>query len=135
MKEIDTKNIIKKTKALVAYQNFEKEEQMKKIKIKHFTYALIAMSVLLGGTFTVDAMTDNSISNAIKNVFPIKVNDQEQNAKCEKTSNGKIKCVLDKEVLGTSEEYSFETDEENLNNMKAEVKDNEFTIIIDKVIE
>lgn len=41
---------------------------MKK-KLKNTLVAVAAILILSGGTFTVNAMTDNSIVNSVKNVF------------------------------------------------------------------
>lgn len=113
MAKFDASNIKEKTNYLVAYDLMKRSEEMKTIKLKHFTYVFIAVLVLVGGTFTVDAMTDNSISNAVKDVFKIRVNDKDYNAKCDKTIEGNMKCRVDSEITGDAD-VSFEINKDYL---------------------
>ena len=123
MAKFDTSKIKNKTNNLVAYDLMKRSEEMKTIKLKHFTYVFIAVLVLAGGTFTVDAMTDNSISNAVKDVLKIKVNDKDYNAKCDKTSDGNMKCSVGAEITGTGD-YSFEINKDYLD--KVDISFNEY---------
>lgn len=100
---IDTNKIKKITNNLIACENYEKERKMKNKKLKNTAFIFLALFIVIGGTISVDAATDNKISNAIKDMITVKVNGQDKNAKCEKLSNGNIKCSLDKEVINGNE--------------------------------
>lgn len=113
MSHIDASKIKKMTNNLVAYQVYERNEKMKKNKLKHFTYAFLAVVFLSAGTVSVDAMTDNAISNAIKDVLKVRVNDKDYNTKCQPGENGKMVCTLDESVLG-DHSVEFEVDENDL---------------------
>lgn len=116
MNEIDTKKIKKMTNNLIAYDNYEKERKMKKKKIKQITFTFLALFVVIGGTITVDAATDNAISNLVKDALTVKVNGQDKNANCEKLSNGNYKCTIDKEVTGNDSEVIVEYNKDLLKN-------------------
>ncbi len=112
MKKVDTENILKKTNQLIGYENYKREEKIMKKKLRNMTFVLVAVVTLVGGTFTANAMTDNSIVEGIKNAFKVQVNGEEKNAKCEKVKDGYLKCVLDNEVLGNdNSEVTIELDE------------------------
>lgn len=116
MAKFDASNIKEKTNYLVAYDLMKRSEEMKTIKLKHFTYVFIAVLVLVGGTFTVDAMTDNMVSNTIKEALKINVNKKDYNATCDKTENGNMKCTIGSEVTGSSD-LSLEIDKDNLDKL------------------
>ena len=116
MAKFDASNIKEKTNYLVAYDLMKGRDELKRIKIKHFTYIFIAVLVLAGGTFSVDAMTDNSISNTIKEALKINVNKKDYNAKCDKTENGNMKCTIGSEVTGSSD-LSLEIDKDDLDKL------------------
>ncbi len=109
MNEIDTNKIKQMTNNLIAFENYEKERKLKKKKMKNMAFAFLALFVIVGGTITVDAATDNKISNAIKDMITVKVDGQDKNATCEKLDNGNIKCSLD-EKSTNGEDISFEYD-------------------------
>ena len=116
MAKFDASNIKEKTNYLVAYDLMKGRDELKRIKIKHFTYIFIAVLVLAGGTFSVDAMTDNMVSNTIKEALKINVNKKDYNAKCDKTENGNMKCTIGSEVTGSSD-LSLEIDKDNLDKL------------------
>lgn len=116
MAKFDASNIKEKTNYLVAYDLMKGRDELKRIKIKHFTYIFIAVLVLAGGTFSVDAMTDNSISNTIKEALKINVNKKDYNATCDKMDNGNVKCNLGSEVTG-GRDFALEIDKENLDKL------------------
>lgn len=126
---IDTSNIKKRTNNLIAYDLMKGSEEMKKIKLKYFAYIMVGISVLVGGTFTVDAVTDNSISKIVKDVFNIKVNNQDYNAKCVKMADGNLKCSVDSKDLGGND-FSFEVNKDYLDkiNITAANDNIEFSI-------
>lgn len=111
MAKFDTSKIKDMTNNLVAYDLMKGREEMKKIKFKHFTYAFVSVLVLVIGTFSVNALTDNSISNAVKDALKVKINDKEYNAKCDKTANGNMKCEIGADVTGNGD-VSFEIDKD-----------------------
>ena len=137
MSQIDASKIKEKTNNLITYELMRRNEEMKKSKLKHITYIFIAVLVLAGGTFSVDAMTDNSISNAVKDALKIKVNNEDYNAKCDKTSDGMMKCILDESVLGNSGEAILEISEEYIGDIEVEANatDDEVSISINSNIE
>ena len=51
------------------------------------------------GTLTVDAMTNNAISNTVKDIFSINFNvdGEEKNASCIKLDDGTFTCTVDGE--------------------------------------
>lgn len=116
MAKFDASNIKEKTNYLVAYDLMKGRDELKRIKIKHFTYIFIAVLVLVGGTFSVDAMTDNSISNTIKEALKINVNKKDYNATCDKTENGNMKCTIGSEVTGSSD-FALEIDKDDLDKL------------------
>ncbi len=116
MAKFDASNIKEKTNYLVAYDLMKGRDELKRIKIKHFTYIFIAVLVLAGGTFSVDAMTDNMVSNTIKEALKINVNKKDYNAKCDKTENGNMKCTIGSEVTGSSD-LSLEIDKDDLDKL------------------
>lgn len=111
MAKFDTSKIKDMTNNLVAYDLMKGRYEMKKIKFKHFTYVFVSILVLVIGTFSVDALTDNSISEKIKDAFKVKINDKEYNAKCDKTANGNMKCEIGADVTGNGD-VSFEIDKD-----------------------
>lgn len=116
MAKFDASNIKEKTNYLVAYDLMKGRDELKRIKIKQFTYIFIAVLVLAGGTFSVDAMTDNSISNTIKEALKINVNKKDYNATCDKMDNGNVKCNLGSEVTGSSD-FALEIDKDDLDKL------------------
>lgn len=118
MNKIDTKRILEKTNQMIGYEKSEREEKIMEKKLKKMSYAFIATITLLGGTFTINAMTNNSIVEGIKGLFTIKVNGTENNAKCEKTQEGTLKCQIDGNTNEEEKEITVEIDENLINNAK-----------------
>lgn len=122
MKKIDTENILIKTNQLIGYENYKREERIMNKKLRNMAFVILGVITFAGGTFTVNAMTDNSIVEGIKSVLKITVNGEDKNAKCEKTSDGNLKCVLDSEVLGNdNSEVTVELDEKYANDVSFSV--------------
>ncbi len=122
MNRVDTENILNKTNQLIGYDNYKREERIMKKKLRNMIFMFVAVVILAGGTFTANAMTDNSIVEGIKNALSIKVNGEDKNAKCEKTSDGNLKCVLDGEILGDNDsEVTVELDEKYLDDVSFSV--------------
>lgn len=128
MNKLDTEKILKRTNNLIGYELYEREERIMKKKFKNTLVAVAAVLILSGGTFTVNAMTDNSIVNSVKNVFGIKVNGEEKNATCERTENGSLKCKVDESVLGNDKEAEFEFFNNSEENIKIEDNNDELTV-------
>lgn len=126
MAKFDTSKIKDMTNNLVAYDLMKGRDEMKKIKFKHFTYAFVSILVLVIGTFSVDALTDNSISNAVKDALKVKINDKEYNAKCDKTANGNMKCEIGADVTRNGD-VSFEIDKDYIDKIDV-TADNEGTL-------
>jgi len=117
MNEIDTEKIKKMTNNLIAYNNYEKEQKMKNKKLKNTLYTFLGLCIIIGGTITIDAATNNKISNLVKEVLTIKINGEEKNANCEKLTNGNYKCTLDKNITGTDGELTLEYNKDLLNGL------------------
>lgn len=126
----DASKIKEQTNNLIAYELYERSENLKKHKLKTMSFIILSIMLLIVGTFTVNAMTDNAITNTIKDAFKINVNDKDYNAKCEKLSNGNLKCSLGEEVLEKGTETSFEINKDYVDKIDASLKDNilEFSI-------
>lgn len=104
MKEIDTERIKNMTSQMIGYENFKKEKVMKRMKMRKVAYVFLGAVTLCMGTLTVDAMTNNAISNTVKDMFSIKTNidGKENNASCVKNTDGSFTCTVD------GEENSFD---------------------------
>lgn len=63
------------------------------------------------GTLTVDAMTNNAISNTVKDIFSINFNvdGEEKNASCIKQDDGTFTCTVD----GENGSFDIMTSENN----------------------
>lgn len=133
MSQFDASKIKEMTNTLVAYDLMRKDEEMRVLKFKHITYIAIAVVLLIGGTISVDAMTDNSISNAVKDVLKIKVNNEDYNAKCTKTTEGNMKCKIDSNILEGGE-ATFEVSSDALENVEVNADKNNFELIINSEI-
>ena len=99
MREIDTKHIKDMTSQMIGYENFKKEKVMKKMKMRKVAYVFLGAITLCMGTLTVDAMTNNAISNTVKDIFSINFNvdGEEKNASCIKLDDGTFTCTVDGE--------------------------------------
>ncbi len=110
MNKIDTERIKSITNQMIGYENFKKEKIMIKNKIKKVTYVFLGTITLSMGTLTVDALTNNAISDTIKNIFSIKmhIDGQEQNASCFKKENGIITCTTNNQITESKENTTFD---------------------------
>lgn len=126
MTKFDIERIKQLTNEKIVLTNIEREEIMRHKKMKICVLSLIGIAIIVGGALAADALTDSSISNAIKEniITKLKINgkDYDYNSKCQKLEDGTIKCTLGKEVTEDSEEVSVETyidiDEKNLNSLE-----------------
>lgn len=97
MNKIDTERIKIMTNQVIGYENFKKEKAMKKMKMKKAIYVFLGAVTLCVGTLSVDALTNNAISNTVKDIFSINV-DIDGNKKissCIKNEDGTITCTVD----------------------------------------
>ncbi len=72
---------------------------MKRMKMRKVAYVFLGAVTLCMGTLTVDAMTNNAISNTVKDIFSINFNvdGEEKNASCIKQDDGTFTCTVDGE--------------------------------------
>lgn len=117
----DTDNIKKMTKEKIAYLNYEREENMKKNKMKHIVVLTIAIGLFACGTITANALTDNSIVDTVKDVLKLKVDDQEYNANCQKEENGDITCNIPDSVTNGNGESKITVSKEYIDKINAEM--------------
>ncbi len=129
MSNIDTSNIKRLTKEKITFTIYEREEKMKKDKITHIVVAITIFSIFIGGTFTVNALTDNKIvdtvAKKVKDVLKVKSNGKEYDANCRKESNGSITCTLPEELTGKGSESTINVSDEYLDKIDLEYKENE----------
>ena len=111
MKEIDTERIKNMTSQMIGYENFKKEKVMKRMKMRKVAYVFLGAVTLCMGTLTVDAMTNNAISNTVKDIFSINfdVDGDEKNASCIKQDDGTFTCTVD----GENGSFDIMTSENN----------------------
>ncbi|HIS38430.1 MAG TPA: hypothetical protein IAB45_02860 [Candidatus Onthousia faecavium] len=95
--KIDTDRIKSLTSQMIGYENFKKEKIIKKMKMKKVLYVFLGALTLSMGTLSVDALTDNAISNTFKEIFSLNFNvdGEEKNASCIKNENGIITCTIE----------------------------------------
>lgn len=134
MDRIDTNKIKEMTNLKVSYDIFIREEDLRKHKMKKIVFGFTFCFLVIAGTISLDALTDNSISNGIKDFFKIKVNGEDYNAKCDRTENGTYKCNIN-DKLEDGQEILFEVDENNTGNLSVDVKDNEVNFTFDEIIQ
>lgn len=134
MNKIDTNKIKEMTNLKISYDIFMREEDLRKYKMKKIMFSFAFCFLAIVGTVSLDALTDNSISNGIKDFFKIKVNGEDYNANCEKTENGTYKCDI-KDQLKDGTEVIFEVSDDNINNVNANITDDEINLEINKVID
>lgn len=95
-----------KTNQKIAFANFERNEEMKKIKLKHISIIAISFIVFTTGILGVNAATDNSIGDAIektvKDILKVKVNDKDYNANCTLGDNGMYVCTVNTDDIETT---------------------------------
>ena len=124
MNKIDTSNIKKLTKEKISYIIYEREEQMKKNKIARFAVIIAIFSIFIGGTFTVNALTDNKIvdtvAEKVKDALKVKSNGKEYDASCIKESDGSITCTIPEELTGKDAESVINFVDGNINNVDVE---------------
>lgn len=102
MSNVNINRILEKTNNKIGYDNFESEENRRKMKIKKSLYLLTGIAVLSIGTLSVNALTDNSITKAIDNLsiskdnhnVSIKVNGNDAKTTCEELDNGRVLCKV-----------------------------------------
>lgn len=99
MRKIDTEQIKTMTNQIIGFENYKKEKIMKKNNMKKFAFVFLGAVTLCMGTLTVDAMTNNAISNTVKDIFSIKTNidGKENNASCVKNTDGSFTCTVEEE--------------------------------------
>ncbi len=137
MSRIDTSNIKRLTKEKISYTIYEREEQMKKQNLIRFAVFITIFSVFIGGTFTVNALTDNKIvetvTEKVKDVLKVKSNGKEYDASCKKESDGSITCTLPEELTGKDTESVINFADGNIGNVDVEYKEekNEVTMEVE----
>lgn len=108
-------NIMRITNTKIGYANYEREELMKKNKMKKVLYAFMGVSILTVSTVSVNALTDNSIGKAIdetiNNLVKVKVNGEDYNSTCTNNSDGSVSC----KVGDTGTEYIIYEDGKGYN--------------------
>ena len=107
MKQIDTEHIKNMTNQIIGYENYKKEKFMKRNNMKKVFYVFLGAITLCMGTLTVDAMTNNAISDVVKEIFSVKtsIDGKENNASCIKNTDGSFTCTVD----GENNKFSIET--------------------------
>lgn len=76
MKQIDTNKIKTMVNDRIAYDLYERNRTMKKIKLKKAAFSIAVCILILGGISTVDAATDGKISNTVKNTIKVIFTDE-----------------------------------------------------------
>ena len=76
MKQIDTDKIKAMANDRIAYTLYERNRNMKKMKLKKIAFSIAVCVLILGGIGTVDAATDGKISNTIKNTIKVIFTDE-----------------------------------------------------------
>ncbi len=101
MNKIDTHQIKEMTNQLIGYENFKMEEKMKKSKLRNIVLVFIGIILLGFSTITVNALTNNAVSDVIKKIIPFKAinkNDEDiKNATCTELNNGNISCIIEED--------------------------------------
>ena len=115
MSKTNINKILEMTNDKIGYANFEREETMKKAKMKKVLYGFMGVCVLTIGTVSVNALTDNSITKAIDNLSKVKVNGEDYNATCKEKGDGSISCKVGDtgviyEIPEEGQNYDYEID-------------------------
>ena len=76
MKQIDTDKIKAMVNDRIAYNLYERNRTMKKLKLKKAIFSIAVCVLILGGIGTVDAATDGKISNTVKNTIKVIFTDE-----------------------------------------------------------
>lgn len=113
MSKPNNNKILNMTNNKIGYANFEREEIMKKKKIRKVLYVFMGVSILSISTLSVNALTDNSIGKAIDNLtnVKVKVNGENYNSTCTENADGSIHC----KVGNTGSEYTIYEDGKGYN--------------------
>ncbi len=111
MSKIDTEHIKNMTNQIIGFENYKEEKKLKKNNIKKITFVFLGAITLCMGTLTVDALTNNAISNTVKDIFKINfsVDGENKNASCIKNEDGTFSCTVD----GENNSFDITTDENN----------------------
>lgn len=121
MSKTNINKILNLTNDKIGYANFEREEIMKKAKMKKALYGFMGVCILTIGTASVNALTDNSITKAIDNLSKVKVNGEDYNATCKEKGDGSISCKVGDtgviyEISEEGKNYDYEIDVKTENN-------------------
>ena len=76
MKQIDTDKIKAMVNDRIAYNLYERNRTMKKMKLNKAVFSSAVCVLILGGIGTVDAATDGKISNTVKNTIKVIFTDE-----------------------------------------------------------
>ena len=76
MKQIDTDKIKAMVNDRIAYNLYDRNRTMKKMKLKKAIFSIAVCVLILGGIGTVDAATDGKISNTVKNTIKVIFTDE-----------------------------------------------------------
>ncbi len=108
MNKIDTEHIKIMTNQIIGFENYKKEKIMKKNNMLKVVYVFLGAITLCVGTLTVDAMTNNAISDTVKEMFSVKANidGKENNASCIKNTDGSFTCTVE----GEEDNFNIKTD-------------------------
>lgn len=126
MSKPNINKILNMTNNKIGYANFEREETMKKKKMKKVLYAFMGISILSVSTLSVNALTDNSLGKAIDNLVKVKVNGKNYNSTCTENEDGSISCKVGNTGSeytiyedGKDYNYNFDTTEDNGNSIQS----------------
>ncbi len=101
MNQFDTHQIKEITNQLIGYENFKREEKMKKRKLRNIVFVFVGIILLGISTMTVNALTNNAVDEAIKKMIPFKIvskNEEDmKNATCTELDNGNVSCTIEQE--------------------------------------
>ena len=108
----------------IGYENFEREEQKRNKKIKNSIFSILVVGLLVGGGFTVNALTDNSIGKTIDRIISVTFNGKNYNADCKQNKDGSYSCIVDGDILLDDDYNSFPkvNSDVDLNNHALEIQ-------------
>ena len=92
MKQIDTNKIKTMVNDRIAYDLYERNRTMKKIKLKKAAFSIAVCILILGGIGTVDAATDGKISNTVKNTIKVIFTDENNQEANQQDQSASDKC-------------------------------------------
>ncbi len=127
MKQIDTDKIKAMANDRIAYTLYERNRNMKKMKLKKIAFSIAVCVLILGGIGTVDATTDGKISNTIKNTIKVIFTD-ENNQEREMTGeqyvdeNGDIWIKYKHETKQSNQEIDINKSELEKEGLETEAK-------------